>query len=106
MVVGSFASVPLDPPLVGFFPDKGSTSWPRIERAGKFCVNVLASDQEQLCRRFEFVAVDVDRRSPPVGLRRLHATFRISTDAGAADVLEPGNSVGRLVDTARGARRG
>lgn len=52
MVVGSFTSVSLDPPLVGFFPDKGSTSWPRIERAGKFCVNVLASDQEQLCRRF------------------------------------------------------
>lgn len=52
MVVGSFSSVSLDPPLVGFFPDKGSTSWPRIERAGRFCVNVLAGDQRDLCRRF------------------------------------------------------
>ncbi|WP_254621009.1 flavin reductase family protein [Sphingomonas sp. CL5.1] len=52
MVVGSFTSVSLDPPLVAFFPDKSSTSWPRIERAGKFCVNVLASDQGELCRRF------------------------------------------------------
>jgi flavin reductase (DIM6/NTAB) family NADH-FMN oxidoreductase RutF len=52
MVVGSFSSVSLDPPLVAFFPDKGSSSWPRIARAGRFCVNVLASDQQHLCRRF------------------------------------------------------
>lgn len=52
MIVGSFTSVSLDPPLVAFFPDRASTSWPRIERAGKFCVNVLASDQRDLCQRF------------------------------------------------------
>jgi 3-hydroxy-9,10-secoandrosta-1,3,5(10)-triene-9,17-dione monooxygenase reductase component len=52
MVVGSFTSVSLDPPLVAFFPDRSSTSWPRIERAGKFCVNVLGSHQQELCRRF------------------------------------------------------
>lgn len=51
MVVGSFTSVSLDPPLVAFFPDKRSTSWPRIAAAGKFCVNVLGSDQEALCRQ-------------------------------------------------------
>lgn len=52
MVVGSFTSVSLDPPLVAFFPDKRSTSWPRIEATGRFCVNVLASDQQGLCRQF------------------------------------------------------
>jgi flavin reductase (DIM6/NTAB) family NADH-FMN oxidoreductase RutF len=52
MSVGSFTSVSLDPPLVGFFPDRGSTSWTKIEAAGRFCVNVLAHDQEWLCRRF------------------------------------------------------
>lgn len=52
MAVGSFTSVSLDPPLVAFFPDKGSTSWPRIERAGRFCVNVLAADQQPICRQF------------------------------------------------------
>ncbi len=52
MVVGSFTSVSLDPPLVAFFPDKKSSSWPRIEKVGKFCVNVLASDQQALCRQF------------------------------------------------------
>lgn len=52
MVVGSFTSVSLNPPLVAFFPDKKSSSWPRIEAGGRFCVNVLASDQLDLCRRF------------------------------------------------------
>jgi len=51
MVVGSFTSVSLDPPLVGFLPDKRSSSWPAIEKAGHFCVNVLASDQTDLCRQ-------------------------------------------------------
>jgi 3-hydroxy-9,10-secoandrosta-1,3,5(10)-triene-9,17-dione monooxygenase reductase component len=52
LAVGSFASVSLDPPLVVFFPDKASSSWPGIEAAGAFCVNVLAQDQEAICRRF------------------------------------------------------
>lgn len=52
MAVGSFTSVSLDPPLVAFFPDKRSTSWPRIEKAGRFCVNVLSSEQEHVCRQF------------------------------------------------------
>ena len=52
MVVGSFTSVSLEPPLVAFFPNKKSSSWSLIERAGKFCVNVLASDQLSLCRKF------------------------------------------------------
>jgi 3-hydroxy-9,10-secoandrosta-1,3,5(10)-triene-9,17-dione monooxygenase reductase component len=50
MVVGSFTSVSLDPPLVAFFPDKKSTSWPKIERGQRFCVNVLAEHQRDVCR--------------------------------------------------------
>jgi flavin reductase (DIM6/NTAB) family NADH-FMN oxidoreductase RutF len=52
MAVGSFSSVSLDPPLVAFFPDRSSSSWPKIQHAGSFCVNVLAEDQEEVCRRF------------------------------------------------------
>lgn len=52
MVVGTFTSISLAPPLVGFFPDKSSTSWPRIARTGRFCVNVLGADQLAACRRF------------------------------------------------------
>ncbi|PLK26140.1 flavin reductase family protein [Novosphingobium sp. TH158] len=51
MVVGTFTSVSLDPPLVGFLPDKRSSTWPMIEQAGHFCVNVLARDQLELCAK-------------------------------------------------------
>lgn len=51
-VVGSFTSVSLAPPLVAFFPDKSSTTWPRIRRLGHFCVSILSAEQEHLCRRF------------------------------------------------------
>ncbi|CAN5353032.1 flavin reductase family protein [soil metagenome] len=50
MVVGSFTSVSLDPPLVAFFPDRNSTSWPKIEAAGRFCVNVLGAQQQDVCK--------------------------------------------------------
>ena len=52
MAVGSFTSVSLDPPLVAFLPDKSSTSWPRIQPAGAFCVNILGAEQEAVCRTF------------------------------------------------------
>jgi flavin reductase (DIM6/NTAB) family NADH-FMN oxidoreductase RutF len=52
MAVGSFASVSLEPPLVAFFPDRSSSSWPKIQTAGAFCVNMLGDDQEEVCRRF------------------------------------------------------
>jgi 3-hydroxy-9,10-secoandrosta-1,3,5(10)-triene-9,17-dione monooxygenase reductase component len=52
LAVGSFSSISLDPPLVGFYLDRASTSWPLVRLAGRFCVNVLAHDQVELCRRF------------------------------------------------------
>lgn len=58
LAVGSFASVSLDPPLVAFFPDRTSSSWPQIEATGSFCVNILADDQEAVCRRFASKADD------------------------------------------------
>ncbi len=50
MIVGSFTSVSLDPPLVAFLPDRSSTTWPLIRAAEHFCVNVLAEDQEDVCK--------------------------------------------------------
>jgi 3-hydroxy-9,10-secoandrosta-1,3,5(10)-triene-9,17-dione monooxygenase reductase component len=52
MTVGSFTSVSLNPPLVAFFPDCNSTSWPKIELIGRFCVNVLSADQLSVCAKF------------------------------------------------------
>jgi 3-hydroxy-9,10-secoandrosta-1,3,5(10)-triene-9,17-dione monooxygenase reductase component len=48
----AFAALSLDPPLVLLCPARTSSSWPRIERAGRFCVNVLAAGQGGLARRF------------------------------------------------------
>ncbi|HEX6236270.1 MAG TPA: flavin reductase family protein [Acidimicrobiales bacterium] len=52
LCVGSFFSVSLEPPLVAFSAAKSSTSYPRIEASGRFCVNVLAEDQEEIGRVF------------------------------------------------------
>jgi 3-hydroxy-9,10-secoandrosta-1,3,5(10)-triene-9,17-dione monooxygenase reductase component len=48
MTCQSFMSVSLDPPLVLFSPAKTSRAWPAIQRSGRFCVNFLADDQEQV----------------------------------------------------------
>jgi 3-hydroxy-9,10-secoandrosta-1,3,5(10)-triene-9,17-dione monooxygenase reductase component len=48
----SFAALSLDPPMVLLAPARSSTSWPRIAKAGAFCVNILEEHQEALCRAF------------------------------------------------------
>jgi 3-hydroxy-9,10-secoandrosta-1,3,5(10)-triene-9,17-dione monooxygenase reductase component len=52
LVVGSFMSVSLEPPLVAVCVAKTSSSWPAIEASGQFCANVLGEGQEELARRF------------------------------------------------------
>ena len=58
LAVGSFFSLSLEPALVGFCPDKSSTSWSRMEASGSFCVNILGDDQEDVCRVFATSAED------------------------------------------------
>ncbi|MEO9139440.1 MAG: 3-hydroxy-9,10-secoandrosta-1,3,5(10)-triene-9,17-dione monooxygenase reductase subunit [Jatrophihabitans sp.] len=48
----SFAALSLDPPLVLFCPGKSSRTWPLIESAGHFSVNVLAHDQQDVSAIF------------------------------------------------------
>ena len=52
ITIGSFVSISLDPPLVGFFQGLNSKTWPAIAASGNFCANVLAHDQSELCWRF------------------------------------------------------
>jgi 3-hydroxy-9,10-secoandrosta-1,3,5(10)-triene-9,17-dione monooxygenase reductase component len=54
----AFAALSLEPPMVLLAPAKSSTSWPRIARAGAFCVNVLARDQAALARSFSVSGAD------------------------------------------------
>src|SRR5262245_20087411 len=52
LTIQSFCSLSLDPPLILLCPALSSTSWPRVERAGRLCVNLLADGQEELARQF------------------------------------------------------
>lgn len=93
LVVGTFTSVSLDPPLVGFLPDKSSSTWPRIEAVGRFCVNVLGSDQQAVCRQLasggtdKFVGIDhvlSDAGQPVIAgcIARIDCDLHAVTDAG------------------------
>ena len=76
MIVGSFTSVSLDPPLVAFFPSKASTSWPRIENTGRFCVNILGSDQLDICKKL----------SSPASKKFENISYRLSP--GGAPIID------------------
>jgi 3-hydroxy-9,10-secoandrosta-1,3,5(10)-triene-9,17-dione monooxygenase reductase component len=100
----SFTSLSLDPPLVGFAPAKSSSSWPRIEPSGAFCVNVLSDDQEDLCRVFATKGADKFRgvgwRPGETGSPIIHDSLAwidcridIVHDAGDHTIV-----VGRVVD--------
>ncbi len=51
LVIGSFSSVSLEPPLVGFFPQKTSATWLAMRETKRFCVNILSHDQTTMCSR-------------------------------------------------------
>ncbi|HYD10904.1 MAG TPA: flavin reductase family protein [Acidimicrobiales bacterium] len=50
--IGSFISLSIEPPLCAWTAQKTSSTWPKIQEAGVFCVSVLAEDQEAICRAF------------------------------------------------------
>lgn len=54
----SFSSVSLTPPLVSFYVNRSSSTWPRFQQADHFAVNVLASDQAEVASRFARKGVD------------------------------------------------
>ncbi len=105
MIVGSFASVSLDPPLVSFYPAKTSTTWPKIERAGRFCVNVLSSEHEHVCRTLMTKAPDAFERfawtpSPTTGSPTLDEAVAW-IDCEVASVTDAGDHwlvVGEVLD--------
>ena len=52
LTVNSFTSVSLDPALILVCIHKDSGELPVFRRTGAFAVNILAADQEELCRSF------------------------------------------------------
>jgi 3-hydroxy-9,10-secoandrosta-1,3,5(10)-triene-9,17-dione monooxygenase reductase component len=51
LIVSSFASVSLEPPLVSFSPTRNSLTWSRMRQAGRFGVNVLGWQHERFAIR-------------------------------------------------------
>jgi flavin reductase (DIM6/NTAB) family NADH-FMN oxidoreductase RutF/DNA-binding IclR family transcriptional regulator len=93
MVIGSFGSVSLDPPLVSFMPSKTSSSYARLREAPVLCVNVLAHDQGDVCRelaasgpdKFEKVPFSVSPQGAPViegAVAHIHCTLASEVDGG------------------------
>ncbi|QUH02083.1 flavin reductase family protein [Saccharopolyspora erythraea] len=64
LIVGTFQSLSLDPPLVTFSVARTSSSWPKIRPAEYFSASVLADGQNDVCRAMssktddKFAAVD------------------------------------------------
>jgi len=58
LTANSFASVSLEPPLVLFCVDHRAPSLEGLIRTGHFAINVLASDQEEIAKRFARPAAD------------------------------------------------
>ena len=56
--IGSFTSVSLDPPLVGFLPQVTSDTWAAMSTTDRFCVNILGPHQAAECWRFAKKGVD------------------------------------------------
>lgn len=85
LTIGSFTSISLDPPLVGFFPQVTSDSWAAMAPSGAFCVNVLRVDDQELCWRFA-------RNDPddPIGLRRFDGVTWHASPAGSPIIEDVG----------------
>lgn len=114
MTVGSFSSISLDPPLVGFFADTNSATVAKLQASGRFCVNVLADEQKQACSSFatrtgdRFVGVDLLPGSPQAAPKLSGAVAWVDCDIEA--VTEVGDHllvVGRVtqLDVAAGNPR-
>lgn len=51
MVVGSFTSVSLDPPLVAFLPARSSATWAMLRHVSAYCISVVSAEQEDICHK-------------------------------------------------------
>lgn len=65
MLISSFTSVSVDPPLVSICIMDGSRTWSLLSAAPRLGVSFLGQDQQELCRRFtspaqdRFIGVDI-----------------------------------------------
>ena len=99
MVVGTFSSVSMDPPLVCFMPTRGAGAWKAIQASGdRFCVNILSEDQGEICgaiatrweNRFDGIPFSLSESGQPVihgAVAYLDCTVHQVVEAGDHDIV-------------------
>lgn len=79
LLVGTFASLSLDPAWVTFSVARTSTSWPAICRSRRFSVSVLADGQQHVCSELSKRNADkfqnLDWEVSPHGTPRIRGTL-------------------------------
>lgn len=76
----SVVPVAPEPPLLCFNVDRGSSSWPAVQRAAHLAVHLLAADQHEVATAFAASGIDrfaavTDWRRGPFGLPVLNHTL-------------------------------
>jgi flavin reductase (DIM6/NTAB) family NADH-FMN oxidoreductase RutF len=77
----SFVSISLDPPLVAFAVDSGSSTWQRLSGADALVIHLLSEEQHELASTF--ARRGVDRFAPPTAWTTLETGEPLLVDAPA-----------------------
>ena len=103
MVVGTFSSVSMDPPLVSFMPMKTSRTFEKMRACESLCINILGGEQEDvvltIAQRWEDKLAGIDWFPSPSGDPVLADSVawidtRISNVVEAGDHSNPQTGVG------------
>lgn len=85
MVIGSFTSVSMEPPLVAFCPQMASSSWQEMRQGKHLCINFLSEFQSDIC--WKFSSGDIRGRFAAVATGRNHESVaRIDACSAWVDV--------------------
>ncbi|MBD7996192.1 flavin reductase family protein [Arthrobacter sp. Sa2CUA1] len=111
LIVGTLASLSLDPALITFSIDRASATWPKIARSGKFTVSLLAEGQQHVAQALsgrqadKFAGLDwslSSQQTPQIdgATAWIHATINREVDGGdhvlvITDVVGMSTSGGR-----------
>ncbi|MFD6856123.1 flavin reductase family protein [Rhodococcus sp. NPDC060090] len=94
LVVGTFSSVSLEPPLVSFMPMKTSKTFDKLRRCTSVCINILGGEQEDLvstiARRWENKFDGIDWFTSPSGHPALERSVAW-IDARITDTVDAGD---------------
>ncbi|WP_231702891.1 flavin reductase family protein [Tsukamurella asaccharolytica] len=94
MVVGTFSSVSLDPPLVSFMPMRTSRTFDRLRECETLCINVMGGGEEEvvatIARRWENKLDGIGWKPAPSGAPVLDASIAW-LEASMSQIIEAGD---------------